>query len=125
MLDFKVYFCFNEEKLLTKKFEFMAVYRSLDKLEGKILDRGDFVVFGDIRYQVLKNCLICYLNDKDNDKIFWTLGIGSYKYEVCTEHYGYEAGGSHLIPGQFPTCKENDYEALTRIAIALFKLCMN
>ena len=103
----------------------MAVYKNLESLSGKILEPGDQLVFLGIRYIVVRNAFVYYLHDHKNDTIFFTLGIKD-KHEFCTEYYGYEPDlrNSH-VEFHFPLAMDHDYDALTRVAIALFKLCMN
>ena len=97
----------------------MAVYKSSEELEGKKLSYGDSIVFiidkHTINYVVVSN----HLKSKsfDNDKIFKLLFIED-KYKFAKYHYGYDVRDEI-----FPQCHYGDYEALTRITIALFKMC--
>lgn len=85
----------------------MAIYRNFAELNGKTLRVGDEVIFTvkkeEITYTVQSKYLNCI---SDNFKIF----------DLCRlEYYGYSHKG-----GDFPECKYKDYEALTRVVLALF-----
>jgi len=98
----------------------MATYKSFKELNGKTLKFGDKVIFTvkkeEITYTVQSKYLDC-LGDigclSDNFKIFDLLRLK--KKEFCSNYYGYldKRGG-------FPECKFGDYEALTRVTLALF-----
>lgn len=53
----------------------------------------------------------------DNDVIFNKLKI-KHKYVFASQCYGYNTES-----GLFPCCNRDDYEALTKIALALFEKC--
>lgn len=91
----------------------MATYKCLADLQGKTLKFEDTVVFGNIEYIVQSN----YLKEihGDNSKIFRTLSIS--KYDFTTNAYGYGCFG-----GDWPECNLNDYSALTRCVIELYKI---
>lgn len=96
-------------------------YRSSTEIKGKRLSYGDILVFSkegefeNVGYTVGFR----YLNSNTgtNDQIFDLLQVKDPK-KFAEDCYGYESNA-----GVFPECKYRDYEALTRIAIALFKLC--
>lgn len=97
----------------------MATYESSVELEGNILNYDDNIIFR------VKNKTFCYeacrgflntMTTGRNDLIFKELKIEKCKF--AEEFYGYPPD-----IGIFPTCHENDFEALTRITIALFKEC--
>ena len=96
-------------------------YRSSTEIEGKRLSYGDILVFSkegefeNVGYKVG----FWYLtsNTGTNDQIFDLLQVKDPK-KFAEDCYGYKSNA-----GVFPECKYRDYEALTRIAIALFKLC--
>lgn len=100
----------------------MAIYKSSKELEGKILSFDDVLEYvtnsssSKLVYKVRETYLENF-SVGDNSEIFKQLAIKS-KSEFAKKCYGYE---SKL--GIFPDCKFRDYKALTRIAIALFKLC--
>lgn len=92
----------------------MAEYKCLADLQGKTLEYGDIVYLKGIRYTVQSRFLKEeYVN---NDKIFDVLSISS-KEEFATNAYGYDCYG-----GAWPECNRNDYEALTRLVIELYKI---
>lgn len=101
----------------------MAVYRSYSELEGKTLNYGDKLVFQHnkviLLYHVKDGFLIQPING-ENDKIFHLLNLEKRIdiIKFANSAYGYKARS-----GLFPQCLTNDYEALTRITLALFKLC--
>jgi hypothetical protein len=101
----------------------MVLYKKLEQFEYNTLQENDVIDFSGIRYLVTKNSLIsCW--GECNDKIFITLGIND-KYEFCSIHYGYEALGNRSVPKHFPASRLNDFEALTRVAFEIMKLCLN
>lgn len=89
-------------------------YRSSHELEGKTLCLGDKVILLDIEHSVQKKFL--NIEYKSNYEVFKRLGIKDYR-SFCSQHYGYDAER-----GDWPECQENDYEALTRVVMALFKI---
>lgn len=99
----------------------MAIYKTSRGLINKTLSFDDTLIFPIkvdsrfISYRVNSDHLEA--KSYGNDKIFELLGIKD-KRTFVAECYGYE---SHS--GLFPYSRHEDYEALTRIAIALFKLC--
>lgn len=99
----------------------MAIYKTSRGLINKTLSFDDTLIFPIkvdsrfISYRVNSDHLEA--KSYGNDKIFELLGIKD-KRAFAAECYGYE---SHS--GLFPYSRHEDYEALTRIAIALFKLC--
>lgn len=94
----------------------MATYKTSKQLTGKTLKEGDNIQFRigqkTLDYEVKSN----HLNHPNgpNDEIFTLLGLD--KKEFAKKHYGYAANY-----GNFPECKDEDYKALTRITLALFK----
>lgn len=92
----------------------MATYKCLSDLQGKTLKLNDVVYLKGIRHIVDSR----FLKEEhlDNDKIFDVLSISS-KEEFVTNAYGYECYG-----GAWPECNRNDYEALTRLVIELYKI---
>lgn len=89
----------------------MAVYRCYNDLYGKILKENDTVVFDDISYSVCKTYL---RNSIDNERIFKLLSIEDRQH-FCTNNYHYTAGR-----GRWPEYEANDYEAATRVVLALY-----
>ena len=57
----------------------------------------------------------------ENSKIFNALGMdNAVKVKFCNDAYGYPSDG-----GDFPTCKLDDYEALTNVVKHLYDACNN
>jgi hypothetical protein len=57
----------------------------------------------------------------NNSKIFDALGMDEdAKVKFCNDAYGYTSEG-----GDFPTCKRDDYEALTNVVKHLYDACNN
>lgn len=89
----------------------------------KILKFNDIVNFylvgkGNYQYCVAPS----YLNigDDTNAKIFIELGMSpDEKRQICDKAYGYQA----RYDGQWPECKDGDYEALTRLVNMLYLEC--
>ena len=90
----------------------MATYKCLADLHGKTLEYGDTVIFKDITYTVQKTFLSC---SGCNDKIFQDLKIS--KFDIAEQAYGYCSFG-----GDWPECSKDDYSALTRLVIELYKI---
>lgn len=101
----------------------MTVYRSYSELEGKTLKYGDKLVFQHnkviLSYDVKDGFLIQPING-ENDKIFDLL---NFKERIDIIKFANSAYGYKSRSGIFPQCLTNDYAALTRITLALFKLC--
>lgn len=97
-------------------------YKSSKELKGKKLQQGDTLVFTlknvVLNYDVCKSFLnsIRITSTTSNDTIFTELGLD--KMSFCTKAFGYPAK-----TGDCPECNSNDFDALTRLAMALFKLC--
>lgn len=93
----------------------MKKYRFSKELEDNTLEYGDMLVIANIIYFVQENHLVnlqgCY-----NDYVFDLLKIKN-KRQFCEKHYGYKIKRD----GSFPSSEPGDYEALTRVAIALMK----
>jgi hypothetical protein len=90
-------------------------YKDFNSLKGKTLQYGDSVVFfSNIVYSV-RTYYLTLVGGFNNSKIFKKLGIDEYK--LATECYGY-------IPnsGEWPECRGEDYPALTRLVLGLFKI---
>ena len=92
----------------------MATYKCLADLQGKILKYGDTVILTNIKYTVAARFLS--ESGRDNAKIFIVLSIPD-KEKFATIAYGYKS-----TVGEWPECKYDDYEALTRCVIALYKI---
>jgi hypothetical protein len=99
---------------------------------AKILEKpSDLVKFGDkIEFKVktydVYSYKVCtsFLSSLDselgnNSKIFNALGMDEdAKVKFCNDAYGYPSEG-----GDFPTCKKDDYEALTNVVKHLYDAC--
>lgn len=102
---------------MTKVIE-ISNYR--DILYKENLSNGDNIIFivdnNRYDYQVCGSFLLNIGDDTKfrNYEIFKALNLDGVDF--CSKAYGYEAGG-----GSFPSCKNNDYTALTSVVIALFK----
>jgi hypothetical protein len=98
----------------------MTTYKSYKDLHSKTLENNDTIVFvaggRKLRYHVRNS----YLNScEGNDYIFRILSID--KRPFCRRHYKYNPK-----PGTtFPSCNNYDYEALTKVTLALLKRCDN
>ena len=66
-------------------------------------------------YEVFSSYL-CNRDPHPNDQIFKDLELDPYKF--CSDCYGYEPNN-----GAWPTSKNTDYAALTRVIEALFPYC--
>jgi hypothetical protein len=90
-------------------------YKSYSELKGKTLTPGDKVIFGyGLEYIVSGNHL--YNDNGHNSTIFEQLNIVK-KDNLADTVYGY--GTSHA--GSWPSAKDGDYEALTRLVLVLFQ----
>lgn len=92
----------------------MARYRCLEELRGNLLSEGDYVIFdfGDkwLEYVVRHD----FLNTEENNaEIFRWLNVDPFDF--CYRYYGY-----YPDSGDWPTCKYNDYLALTDVVNGLF-----
>ena len=92
----------------------MAEYKCLADLQGKTLKYDDIVILKDIKYKV--NPRFLSEGHRDNSKIFKILSISS-KEDFASNAYGYKSFG-----GAWPACEINDYEALTKLVIELYKI---
>ena len=92
----------------------MPIYRCLADLQGRTPEYGDTVILKDIKYFVMSRYLKEFFGN--NEKIFCILEIPS-KIKFTTSAYGYECSG-----GGWPECKKDDYPALTRCVIELYKI---
>ena len=94
---------------------FMAEYKKYSDLVGATLKYGDTVFLGDNEYRVRCKHLanIC----GPNYQIFRDLNIDNY-IEFCSKAYGYSIEGH----GSWPECLPNDYSALTRCVLAIYKI---
>lgn len=99
----------------------MASYLRSCDLEHTCLTNNDHVYFYTDKKLCAYDVKNCYLADTHgfNGSIFYELGINDAdKQYLASRMYGYPA-----IASEFPKCKENDYEALTRFVLYLLKLC--
>lgn len=94
----------------------MATYKSLEELKGNILVRGTPIYFDETKYVVHDHYLSCH--NGANDWIFNRLGVDKLRF--CTEAYGYEPRNNGGSSG-WPELPFIDYEALTRVAIAIYE----
>lgn len=100
-------------------------YTSYNQLKGKEVCNFDFIIFNikgkEYRYYVTH----AYLSNlvDFNDEIFKNLKIN--KWEFCKDIYSYIPTNysSYNIDRSFPESKYDDYGALTRVTLALFKIC--
>ena len=90
-------------------------YNKSQELVHSILQHGDFVNIGDMKYRVVSNHLMNLAGG--NSKVFTLLGMNEReKEEFCDKIYGYKNQG-----GDFPTTRHGDMAALTRVAHYLMK----
>lgn len=94
------------------------IYKSYEELAGKTLVKGDELVFifEMEKYNYSVECDYLKSRSSGNDSIIIDLGLD--KYQFATTVYGYD-----VISGGFPETKRDDYEALTKITLAIFQLC--
>ncbi len=88
-----------------------------DRRIVEVEDRVYFTVGEEhVEYKVDKWYLDCYsISNNFNYKIFNLLKID--KLKLASEVYGYEASF-----GDWPSCKSDDYPALTRLVKELYKI---
>ena len=99
---------FNLNKL------FMKNFRKSSDLKNSTLSFGDNVILAQMKHSVESSYL--HNETSSNNDIFETLGIEDSQ-SFCGKYYGYMSQG-----GDFPQASEDDYAALTRLAIGLMKL---
>jgi len=94
-------------------------YKSILIEQKIVLSIGDTVVFTindeTLKYRVARQYLND-LNNANNDAIFRKLSLDAKSF--CTKYYGYPAQGGSPC---WPESHNNDYTALTKVVIALFK----
>lgn len=93
----------------------MAEYRKYSDLVGATLKYDDTVFLGDCEYKVRKNFLTNLAGP--NYQIFQNLHIDK-STEFCSKAYGYPAQEGC----SWPACLPNDYSALTRCVLAIYKV---
>jgi len=100
----------------------MAVYKcSKDFKKGKVfLTFNDDVMIGPFHYLVTKVSLSLRNDVDEDDSIFVFLDIEN-KAEFCSNYYGYKSTWDY----GFPHFRIDDYEAATRLVIALMKIYEN
>lgn len=100
----------------------MATYKSSRELEGKILKKDDHLEFRvkekTLIYRVLPRFLM--REDAIHEQIFYILGIKD-RFQYAKKYY--QEAADFKDYQSFPECVTDSYEALTRLAIALFKDC--
>ena len=118
----KIYKSYKELKGNTLKHGDELHFKVKEELKGMTLEFGDRIHFKVKRIVLEYKTMSSWLSGIDcfSDAIFNTLNIKN-KHKFCSESYGYDTD----IYGIFPSCHENDYKALTRVALDLFKLCDN
>lgn len=89
-------------------------FKKSSDLEGKTLSEDNILIFSGMNYSVNDSFLANAHGS--NHEIFEILGIEN-KETFCSKYYGYLAS-----PGDFPEAKEEDYAALTRVAVPLMRL---
>ena len=94
------------------------VIRCAEDLRGSILQYGDFVYFGALKYQVESRYLSFKRTSEypcgSNASVFEVLDLK--KNTFCSKHYGYPETG-----GDWPECNIKDMGALTRVVLALYE----
>lgn len=93
----------------------MAEYRKYSELVGATLEYGDIIFLGDCRYKVKQ----CFLSNYcgPNYQIFQDLHIDNAT-EFCSKAYGYRAKEGCA----WPECSPDDYSALKRCVLAIYKI---
>lgn len=93
----------------------MAEYRKYSELVGATLEYGDTVFLESHKYKVQQKFLSNYCGP--NYQIFQDLYIDNAT-EFCSKAYGY-----HAKEGcSWPECLLDDYSALTRCVLAIYKI---
>ena len=83
------------------------------------LKEGQIIIFhikSKIYNYAVTSCSLCSIDLYPSDQIFKDLGLDSYKF--CSNSYGYEPNS-----GTWPSIRDRDYAALTRVVEALFSYC--
>ena len=93
----------------------MAEYRKYSDLVGATLKYGDTVFLGSREYRV-KQKFLSYISGF-NFQIFQDLHIDNAT-EFCSKAYGYRAKEDC----SWPECLPDDYSALTRCVLAIYKI---
>ena len=93
----------------------MAEYRKYSELVGATLEYGDTVFLGNRKYKV-KQKFLSYIAGF-NHQIFQDLHIDNAT-EFCSKAYGYRANEDY----SWPECLPDDYSALTRCVLAIYKI---
>ena len=93
----------------------MAEYRKYSELVGATLKYDDTVFFRDRKYKVRSNFLANVSGP--NYQIFEDLHIDK-SIEFCSKAYGYSINGN----GSWPVCLHNDYSALTKCVLEIYKI---
>ena len=93
----------------------MVEYRKYSDLVGATLKYDDTVFFGNRTYKVRQNFLANLTGP--NYQIFQDLRIDKC-IEFCSKAYGYSINGN----GSWPVCLPNDYSALTRCVLEIYKI---
>lgn len=106
--------CFGKEE--AKKSA--IVHEEVSSILEDGLSYGDKIKFGDRTYEVEIDHL-SNISGGANVAILHDLGVED-EHAFCSEHYGYRAPS-----GGWPECKDRDYEALARVAVAVFALLGN
>ncbi|MFA6386239.1 MAG: hypothetical protein WCW04_00500 [Candidatus Paceibacterota bacterium] len=89
-------------------------YPDLLSLKGNTLKLGDVLSVHNMLHVACCNSLRNLY--QDDSQIFKDLGIEN-KDKFCSYYYKYQA-----LPGEFPLSKEDDFPAMTNLAIALMEL---
>lgn len=103
-------------------------YSHSSELEDKVLKLNDIVEFHLYNIIIRYRCDTCFLDNmtsNDNSEIFKQLDLIDVN-KFVTDKYGYNSSTvcKFYTDGYaWPESEYHDYEALTRLVIALFKLC--
>lgn len=114
-----IYYKGKWAKILEKPSDLVKVD---DIIRFKVRKRDE--IYDVYSYKVHRRFLVS-LDSKsggENSKIFNALGMEDNvaKVKFCNDAYGYPSDG-----GDFPTCKLDDYEALTNVVKRLYDACNN
>lgn len=100
------------------------IYKNSEELKGNTLKYGDIIIF-NINNKIFNyTCHHSYLGEEymKNNLVFKELQIIN-ESSYITKHYGYNTVYNNNLHNYWPVCNNYDYEALTRLVIALFELC--
>ena len=98
-------------------------YKNRAELEENTVNHGDHIMFdilnvGILDYRVNEQGFLG-VNEYHNSFILEVLNIQDHQ-KFCFDAYGYVHGQQSEKKGYFPYCRKKDYDALKKMALALF-----